>query len=99
MVASVDFYKIFHVIKLLHCDLSILIFMCSFYSHLHLLAPPPNWSKVASKFLQFTNYHNHVEVTRKGVNRGIGIGLKIPAKYFYADARVVAYVKNSFMLK
>ena len=78
MVASVDFYEIFHFIKLLiHCYLSILIFICYYF-----LARPLNWSKVTSKFLQFTNHHIHVEVTRKRVNRGVGLGLKIPIKYF-----------------
>ena len=59
---------------------SIIIFI-----YYYLLAPPLNWSKVASKFLQFTNYHIHVKVTRKRVNRGIGLGLEIPVKYFFMD--------------
>ena len=43
---------------------------------------PLNWSKVASKFLQLTNHHIRVEVTGKRVNRGVGLGLEIHAKYF-----------------
>ena len=35
-----------------------------------------------SKFLQFTNHHNRVEVTGKRVNRGVGLGLEIPVNYF-----------------
>ena len=50
---------------------------------------------MASKFLQFTNDHIHVEVTRKRVNRGVGLGLEIPIKYFYGDARAITCVKNS----
>ena len=46
---------------------------------------PLNWSKVASKFLQLTNHHIHVEVTRKRVNRGVGLGLEIPANYFFME--------------
>ena len=37
---------------------------------------------MASKFLQFTNHHIRVEVTGKRVNRGLGLGLEIPTKYF-----------------
>ena len=48
---------------------------------------------MASKFLQFTNYHICVEATGKRVNRGVGLGLKIAVNYFlYGDARGV---KNS----
>ena len=32
---------------------------------------PLNWSKVASKFLQFTNDHIRVEMTGKSVNHGV----------------------------
>ena len=35
-----------------------------------------------SKFLQFTNHHIRVEVTRKRVNRAVGLGLKIPVNCF-----------------
>ena len=37
---------------------------------------------MASKFLQFTNYHIRVEATGKAVNRGVGLGLEIPVNYF-----------------
>ena len=37
---------------------------------------------MASKFLQFTNYHIRVEVTVERVNRVVGLGLEIPVKYF-----------------
>ena len=43
---------------------------------------PLSWSKVASKFPQFTNNHICVEVTGKRVNRSVKLGLKIPANYF-----------------
>ena len=33
-----------------------------------------NWSKVASKFLQFTNYHICAEVTENRVSLGVGLG-------------------------
>ena len=46
---------------------------------------PVNWSKVAFKFLQLTNYHIRVEVTGKRVNRGVGLGLEIPANYFFME--------------
>ena len=38
---------------------------------------PLNWSKVASKFLQFTNHHIRVEVTGKRVI--------IPVIYFFME--------------
>ena len=38
---------------------------------------PLNWSTVASKFLQLTNHHIRVEVARKRVNRGVGLGLEM----------------------
>ena len=44
---------------------------------------PLNWSKVASKFLQPANLHIRVEVTGKRVNRGVRLGLEIPANYFF----------------
>ena len=43
---------------------------------------PLNWSKVASKFLQFPNHHIRVEATGKRVNRGVGLRLRIPVNYF-----------------
>ena len=55
-----------------------------------------DWSKAASKFLQLTNHHIRVEVTGKRLNRGVGLGLEIPCKlFFYGDARVITWVKNS----
>ena len=44
-----------------------------------------NWSKVASKFLQFTNHHILVEVTGKTVKRGVRLGLKIPVNYLFVE--------------
>ena len=38
---------------------------------------PLNWSKVLSKFLQFTIHHVGVEVTGKRVNHGVGLELEI----------------------
>ena len=46
---------------------------------------PLNWSKVASKFLQLTNHHIRVEVTGKRVSCGVGLGLEIPANYFFME--------------
>ena len=46
---------------------------------------PLNWSKVASKFLQLTNHHICVEVTGKRVSRCVGLGLEIPANYFFME--------------
>ena len=43
---------------------------------------PLNWSKVVSEFLQFANHHIRVEVIGNRVNRGVGLGLKIPVNYF-----------------
>ena len=43
---------------------------------------PLNWSEVASKFLQPANHHIRVEVTRKIVNCGVGLGLEIFVNYF-----------------
>ena len=37
-----------------------------------------NWSKVASKFFRFTNYHIRVEALKMRVNRGIRLGFEIP---------------------
>ena len=45
----------------------------------------PNWSKMASKFLQLTNHHIRVEVTGKTVNHGVELGLKIPVKLFFVE--------------
>ena len=57
---------------------------------------PQNWSKVASKFLQFTNHHIRVKVTWKTVNRGVGLGLEIPVNYFlYGDTKIMTWVKNN----
>ena len=46
---------------------------------------PLNWSKVASKVFQVTNHHIRVEVIGKRVNRGVGLGLKIPVNYFFME--------------
>ena len=46
---------------------------------------PLNWSKVASKFLQFTNAHIHVEVTGKRVIRRVGLRLEIIVSYFFME--------------
>ena len=42
-----------------------------------------NWSKALSKLIQFTNHHVLVELTRKRVNRGFGVGLEILVNYFF----------------
>ena len=49
---------------------------------------PLKWSKVAFKFLQFTNNHLCVKVTGKGVNRGVGLGLEILVNYFVMEMQV-----------
>ena len=41
---------------------------------------PLNWSKVASKFLHFTNHH-----IGKKVNRGVGLGHEISVNYFFME--------------
>ena len=46
---------------------------------------PLNWSKMSSKFLQFTNHYIHVEVTGKRVNCGVGLGLKISVNYLFIE--------------
>ena len=46
---------------------------------------PPNWSKMASKFLQLTNPHIRVEVTGKIISPGVELGLKIPVKLFFTE--------------
>ena len=57
---------------------------------------PLYWSKLVFKFLQFLNHSIRVAVTGKRVNRGVGLGLKIPVDYFfYGDSRVIAWLKNS----
>ena len=44
-----------------------------------------NWSKVLSKFLQFTNHHIGAEVTGKRVNHGVGLELEIPINCFFTE--------------
>ena len=44
---------------------------------------PLYWSKLILNFLQFLNHSICVAVTGKRVNRGAGLGLKIPADYFF----------------
>ena len=44
-----------------------------------------NWSKVASKFLQFTNHHSPVKVIGGRVNRGVELGLEIPVNYSFME--------------
>ena len=46
---------------------------------------PPNWSKMASTFLQLTNPHIRVEVTGKIISPGVELGLKIPVKLFFTE--------------
>ena len=43
------------------------------------------WSKVASKFLQFTNHHTRAEVTRKRVNHGYWIGTQNTCQLFFME--------------
>ena len=58
---------------------------------------PLNWSKVLSKFPQFTNHHDGVEVTGKRVNHGVGLGVEIPINcFFYGDARVTIWMKRAW---
>ena len=46
---------------------------------------PLNWSKMAPKFLQITNYHIRLEVTQKRVSYGVEVGLEIPLNYFFME--------------
>ena len=46
---------------------------------------PLNRIKVASKFLQFSNHHIHIEVTGERVNLVVGLGIKIPVNYFLME--------------
>ena len=87
MVASVEFYKFFLFINFLtkrhnenHENTVAVIWDHCFKKIVRNV--PLNWSKVASKFPQFTNNHICVEVTGKRVNRSVKLGLKIPANYF-----------------
>ena len=48
---------------------------------------PLSWSKVASKFLQFTNHHTRVEETGKRVI--------IPVIYFLMEMQESTWVENS----
>ena len=52
---------------------------------------PLNWSKVLSKFLQFTNHHVGVEVTGKKVNRDVGLGLETPINCFFMEMQVLQH--------
>ena len=71
--------------------------LLSFYSHLHrhyLLAPPLNWSKMASEFLQLTNYHIRVEVTGERESIMVLDWTRNTCKiFFYGDAIVTTWVK------
>ena len=46
---------------------------------------PLKWSKVAFNFFQFTYNHLCVEVTGKGVSRGVRLGLEILVNYFFME--------------
>ena len=46
---------------------------------------PLNWSKVASKFLQFRNHHICVEVAGKRVNPLCWIGTQNTIKLFFME--------------
>ena len=70
-----------------------LLTLLLFYSHL--LAASLNWSKVASKFLQFANNHIHVEVTfMKNQPLCKIVNWRSCKILFYADAKVVIWVKS-----
>ena len=60
----------------------------------YLLAAPLNWSKVASKFLQFTNHYIRIEVTGKRVSRGVRLELEYLSNIFFGDVRVITWVEN-----
>ena len=52
-------------------------------------------TELANKFLKLPNHHNRVVVTRKRVNRDIGLGLEIPVDYsFHGDNRVIEWFKK-----
>ena len=46
---------------------------------------PLNWSKMFSKFLQFTNHPVGLEMTEKTVNHGVGSELEIPINCFFME--------------
>ena len=53
-----------------------------------------NWP-IANKFLKLPNHYNRVVVTRKRVNRDIGLGLEIRVDYsFHVDNRVTEWFKK-----
>ena len=60
---------------------------------------PLNWSKVASKFLQFANHHIRVEVTGKRVNRGVELGFEISVNYFLWRCKSYNMGENSLAWK
>ena len=55
----------------------------SFHSNKVVRHVPLYWSESANKFLKFPNHHIRAVVAGKRVNRGIGLGLEIPADYFF----------------
>ena len=51
---------------------------------------------MASKFLQITNHHIREEVTGKGTNLDVKVGLEIPLSCFFnGEARIIIWVKKS----
>ena len=57
---------------------------------------PFNWSKLATKFLQFPNHRICVAVTGKRVNRGAGFGPEIPVEcIFYGHSRITTWLRKS----
>ena len=51
---------------------------------------------MASKFLQITNHHIREEVTGKGTNLGVKVGLEIPLSCFvYGEAKIIIWVQET----
>ena len=57
---------------------------------------PFSWSKLAVKFLEFSNHRICVVVIGKRVNRSAGFDLEITVDYtFYGDSRVTTWLKKA----
>ena len=55
-----------------------------------------HWTELVYKVLKISNHHIRVVVTRRGVNRGIGLGLETPVDYFFHRGNpVIKWIKKS----
>ena len=75
---------------------TVAIIYYSFHSKKAVGHVPFYYAELANKFLKFLNNYIRVAVTGKRVNKGIGLGLKIPVDYFFhGDNRVIKWFKKS----